>query len=84
MKHIPIGRKGFIRNEGVLEPYILIQDDRENTGGYYVYKYASSDMVNGFDDWVLEGELEDYFRDSGWQVDWLEKVQADVEEVKEQ
>lgn len=77
MVSIPIGIKGRIRNEGVSEPYILVEDEVLSTGGYYVFQYPSSDFVGGFDDWVLASELEDYFRDSGWEVDWMEGNQPE-------
>jgi hypothetical protein len=72
--NIPIGVKGRIRNDGVSEPYLLVQDDLSNTGGYLILTSASSDvgtdLGEGYDYWVLGNELEHFFQDSGWQVDW--------------
>lgn len=67
---IPIGKKGFIVNEEVPEPYIIVQDELNNTGGYLVLVSATGDFVNGYDYWVLQGDLEKFFEEAKWEVTW--------------
>ena len=68
---IPIGRNGFITNPGVSEPYILVEDDSEGTGGCYIFSFENANHTGrGFDNWVLPEALEQFFAESGWQVEW--------------
>ncbi|MDX1932940.1 MAG: hypothetical protein SFU56_10075 [Capsulimonadales bacterium] len=73
MTNIPVGVKGRILNEGEAEPYVLVQDDVYNTGGYLVLTSDTWDFTsnNGHDYWVLKDELEDFFQEAMWQIDWL-------------
>ena len=71
---IPIGVKGRILNAGVLEPYILVEDDFDDTGGYLVLMSEDPEFKKGtgHDYWVLKEDLEAYFQETGWQVEWSE------------
>ncbi len=69
---IPIGVIGRILNAGMQEPYILVQDDLSNTGGYLVLQSNDPAFITGHDSWVLENELYEFFRDSGWEIEWPE------------
>jgi hypothetical protein len=71
MTKIPIGVIGHVLNEGVPEPYIAVQDDREVTGGYLIFMSATPGLRGLiYDDWVLAEALEAYFEGRGWQVEW--------------
>ena len=67
---IPIGRKGRITNPGVSEPYILVEDDIENTGGYLILTSNNADFTSGFDGWASQNDLEQYIKESGYTIDW--------------
>jgi hypothetical protein len=72
---IKLGKRGMITsgyNEGW---YVLIQDDRAGTGGFYVFTSTSPEfnggLGEGYDDWVEKEEyLQPLFEHSGWEVVW--------------
>jgi hypothetical protein len=65
---IPAGRRGFVTNEGVREPYIILHKDTEGTRGYFVYSYPDPSYHAGFDNWFRPEDLAAYF--SGLIVEW--------------
>ena len=67
---VPIGIVGLIKNEGVREPYVFVQDD--GYGGYLVLTSSNHDFVTGtgFDNWILQEYLEKAFEEWGWTVEW--------------
>ena len=68
---IKIGKKGKIIKGEELGNYILIQDDKENSGGYLIL-LKDETLDRGFDYWVENYEmLEKFFDQSQWVVDWL-------------
>lgn len=69
---VPVGVKGRIRNAGVKEPYVFVQDDLSNTEGYLVLTSDNIDFTTGYDGWVLKNDLDEYFQEAGWDVQWLE------------
>ena len=71
---IPINIKGYILDSDEREPYIIVQDDLANTGGYLILQSNHLDFTTGtgHDCWVLKDDLEDFFHETGWEVEWLE------------
>ena len=50
---------------------LFIQDDKENTGGYFILisKEKKSDI--GYDSWVEKyDDLKQYFLESRWKIEW--------------
>ena len=70
---IPINSKGRILNPQTKEDYIVVQDDLGNTGGYLVLQSDTADFTTGYDFWVCKDELEEFFHETGWDVEWLER-----------
>lgn len=68
---IEIGKKGKIVAGDEEIRYVLVQDDRENTGGYLILKGLDVNFERGYDDWVEAAKLDDYFKESGWVIDWI-------------
>ena len=56
--------------------YVLVENDKNNTGGYYIYQAPIEDILNskeGFDDWLETFEdVKGYFEESNWQITWLD------------
>ena len=50
-------------------------DDSAASGGFQIYTYADDERSpEVFDAWVESfADVESYFRESGWNVDWLDK-----------
>jgi hypothetical protein len=77
MLDIRIGRTGTIvggdlRGRG---RFVKIEDDSKNTGGFLILTSEDREFRGGhvFDDWVEnKADLEGYFRESGWLVEWAE------------
>lgn len=82
MTNIPVGVVGHIRNGSEPHPYVLVEDDEDNTGGYLILTSTIPDFESkdgeGFDNWVLKDELEDFFQEKGWQIDWSADTLPDV------
>ena len=71
---IKIGTKGEIVNKKDEPRFIFIEDDRENTGGYYVYQSDDlEDAYHGYDTWIEDGKLEQFIQESGWKIKWFNK-----------
>lgn len=72
----PVGRVGLIKQGDMIGWYILIEDDRKNTGGYLILTCNSRDfsgesaVSQGYDGWVVEHDLPEYIRESGWEIEW--------------
>ena len=73
---IPIDVIGDIVNSAHAGHCVRVVDDAENTGGFLIHEWwpgsNGPNADNAFDGWVLPSMLEDYFRESGWQVRWRE------------
>jgi hypothetical protein len=74
---IPIGKRGRILNGKYAGWYVLVEDDTEGTGGYYMYTSISPDFQvgwgEGYDNWVEKKEyLSSFFERDGYQVEWEE------------
>lgn len=72
MMGIPIGVVGEIVSGEQQGFFVKVLDDSEFTGGFLIINSAStSDMKDGFDDWVEdEGSLCQYFSEAGWKINW--------------
>jgi hypothetical protein len=70
---IPINCRGTIMNGEYQGWTVYVQDDQENTGGYFILKTRENE---GYDDWVEKKNLQRYFQESGWQVDWEDGTQT--------
>jgi hypothetical protein len=85
MTNIPRGIIGHIRNEGVSHPYVLVEDD--NSNGYLIYTSTIPDFYGPgagpddcvFDVWVLKDELDDFFQEKAWEIDWSADSLSDIE-----
>ena len=55
--------------------YVLVEYDKDDTGGYYIYQAPQEDVLNskeGFDDWLETFEdVKGYFEESNWLILWL-------------
>ncbi len=69
---VPIGKIGFITNEGVREPYVFVQGDLHDAADYLILMSSTHDFASGhgFDDWILAENLEGYFEETGWTIEW--------------
>jgi hypothetical protein len=75
MGKIPIGICGRILTSEHPNMRVRVQDDAKNTGGFLIYSWwdgSTGPNESGvFDDWVeSEADLEQYFAESGWSVEW--------------
>ena len=60
------------------EWFIKIKDDKEESGGFYIFQFKNrigdNDMGEAYDDWVEKFEdIETYFDDGNWEVEWEEE-----------
>jgi hypothetical protein len=72
---IPLGKLGTVEKGQHIGWYVIVEDDRENTGGYYIFFSEHPDYKDldsggkGYDNWVQrEEDLERFFQD--WIVKW--------------
>ncbi len=63
----------ILSGENDNEKYILIMDDLENTGGYYIYTCESIYFDNCYDGWVLNNE-ELIVNISDYVIEWQENI----------
>jgi hypothetical protein len=53
--------------------FLRIEDDAHTNGGFLVLTARDADFRDGFDDWCENrAQLEKYFDDKKWVVEWLE------------
>jgi len=51
---------------------VRVEDDTLNTGGYLILSWREG-ADEGFDNWVeSKSDLDRFFEESGWNVEWLE------------
>ena len=74
---VPIGVVGRVPESVHSNHFVRVEDDRERTGGYFIYHWwDGSDGPNrdhAFDHWVLADHLDDYFEEMALeegQVEW--------------
>jgi hypothetical protein len=64
--------KGRIKSGENAGFFVRIPDDSTNTGGYLVLLWKEDSPV-GYDSSVETlADLEQFFRESAWEIDWLE------------
>ena len=68
---VPIGQNGRITKGEQAGWFVLVQDDRHNTGGYLILQSPDDFQSSGFDGWVEAPYLDDYFAEADWEVAWL-------------
>ncbi len=73
---IPIGVAGEITNSCQKEPYVLVQNDIENTGGYLVLQSSDQAFTTRHDTWVEADKLDAFFRETGWNVLWSQASES--------
>ena len=72
---IRIGVIGLVKNGEHAGSLIKVLDDSLNTGGFLILLGINRDTKESFDNWVENGEqLEKYFNDSGWIIEWTEVI----------
>lgn len=67
---IPVGKRGRITNGDHAGWSVFVEDDEH--GAYLILlstDYYSLD-AKGYDGWCEKQDLEQYFKESGWQVEW--------------
>jgi hypothetical protein len=70
---IPIGKLGYLVSGEYSEWYVLVENDTNNTGAYYIY-ISNSQRINSplsktYDYWIeSESCLPEFFSD--WEVEW--------------
>lgn len=70
--HIPFETVGKILAGEERGKFVKVKPDQENTGGFLILTGEDREFKNGHDGWVKdEADLEGYFRESGWLVEWL-------------
>ncbi len=78
-ERVPIGKRGRIVG-GPIEAkfstdppdtwFVTVEDDSRSTGGFLVL-FANESGTKGYDDWVENLiDLDEYFREGGWVVEW--------------
>jgi hypothetical protein len=74
MKEIRIGELGKILTGSEAGRFVEVVDDAENTGGFLIVTYADAERAPDVNDaWVGSVvDVELYFEDAGWEVQWLE------------
>ncbi len=75
-KPIKIGQVGRITlatDQAEIGHYVKVENDAENTGGFLILMASDAALrADGSDNWVeTPGDLEAFFRESGWEVEWL-------------
>lgn len=71
LSRIAVGRWGLIGSGSGAGMWVKVQDDRENTGGFLVLLATNPDHQDGGDYWVETIDaLDEFFGESGWQVEW--------------
>ncbi|HLJ88954.1 MAG TPA: hypothetical protein VKZ53_19195 [Candidatus Angelobacter sp.] len=67
-----VGKKGRIKTGKYAGFFVRIEDDSENTGGYLILTWQGASSM-GYDNWVENlPDLDQFFHDSGWDIEWLE------------
>lgn len=65
---IPLDTPGLITAGDDTGWTVMIEYDPQSTGGYYIF---TSQGDGSYDNWVPDHEsLEDYFKESDWQITW--------------
>ncbi|AJQ28764.1 hypothetical protein [Pelosinus fermentans] len=72
---VKVNAKGKINNGKLVNRYIWIIDDSENTGGYLVIQSPTISFEGeGFDNWfVTLEEVEQFINYNKWEIEWFEK-----------
>jgi len=81
---VPIETEGRITNSKHASHRVLVKDDSENSGGFLIFEWwEGADGPNdnsAFDSWVASAvELEEFFRESEWQVEWLSNIPVNTD-----
>ena len=67
-----IGKRGRITAGENAGFFVRVEDDSANTGGYLILCWRDG-TDEGFDNWVEKlTDLDEFFMESGWNVEWLE------------
>lgn len=71
---IEFDKRGLIESGEDQGSYVLVQDDRNNTGGFRIIIAPDPDFGrDGGDYWVEdEASLQKFFDDSRWVIRWLD------------
>jgi hypothetical protein len=68
---VPVGTFGEILEGDERGRFVVVQDDRERSGGLLIITAASRELDGEvFDSWVLPEDLEGWFEEAGWSVAW--------------
>lgn len=81
---IPLGMQGRVTNNDSTILHVRIEHDKDDTGGYFIFKWPPGADAAGppiFDDWIeTADDLRVYFEETGWNLEWL-GAQGETESV---
>jgi hypothetical protein len=71
---IPVGKRGRIARGKYSGWFVIVEDDEQNTGGHSILisKDFDSQDAEGYDHWVEKQDLEQFFEEADWGVEWLD------------
>ena len=74
---IEINKKGKILEGKHIGWYVLVKDDTDNSGGFYIFMSKNENFTGGldegYDSWLEDAKLiENYFEVAKWKIEWLE------------
>jgi hypothetical protein len=67
---IPVGKRGIIKKGPDAGHFIYVEDNL--MGGFLIHTSPDADFQRGMDGWVDKEDLDQYFNEAGWEIDWLE------------
>ena len=57
--------------------FVKFIDDREHTGGFYIYEFKDVEGKEGFDTWLeTENDVKGYINENEWIIEWLTEHQS--------
>ncbi|THV59678.1 hypothetical protein EZV76_08925 [Flagellimonas alvinocaridis] len=52
--------------------YVKLEDNTDQSGGFYIYEMPNLEGDNGFDTWLESKEdIKSYFDECNWKIEWL-------------
>ncbi len=73
MTNIQFDKTGLIIKGDNTGWYVKLEDDTENTGGFYIYQFKENNenSTEGFDNWMeTKEDVIGYFEESNWEIKW--------------
>ena len=71
---ILIGKWGKIVSGQNAGRYVFVQEDPQETGGFFIFQCREPSIKTGFDNWAENIEsVQNFFQHSGWKIVWLDQ-----------